>query len=146
MPITFGSVGDIIAVGLLIKDLIKCLDDSHGSFGEYQAVIRELWSLEHALLEVELLFLSNQVSGELNALQETVLRIAERCDICIRSYSERIKKYKGSLQAESSGNFVKNAAHKVRWNVSEKEPLAKFRAEIITHCLSINTLIASAGV
>ena len=146
MPVTFGSVGDIIAVGLLIKDLVKCLDDSRGSSAEYQAVIRELWSLDHALLEIELLFLSNQGSKDLDALQDTALRIAEQCDSCIKGFREQVKKYKDSLQPESSGNFVKNAARKVVWNISEKEPLARFRAEIIAHCLSINVLIASAGV
>lgn len=42
MPITFGSVGDVISVCLLIKDLVKTLDDSRGSSAEYQEVIREL--------------------------------------------------------------------------------------------------------
>lgn len=34
MPITFGSVGDIITTGLLIKDLIKALHGSRGSASE----------------------------------------------------------------------------------------------------------------
>jgi hypothetical protein len=42
MPITFGSVGDIISISLLVKDAMKALDDSRGSGGEYQGVIREL--------------------------------------------------------------------------------------------------------
>ena len=146
MPVTFGSVGDIIAVGLLIKDLVRCLDDSRGSTTEYQAVTRELWSLDHALLEVGVLFLSSQRSNDLDALQETALRIAEQCSDCIRTFRERIKKYKDSLQPGNSGSFVKNAARKVMWNTSEKESLARFRAEIIAQCSSINLLIALAGV
>ena len=35
MPITFGSVGDIISLSLLIKDLIKFLDQVRGSSAEY---------------------------------------------------------------------------------------------------------------
>lgn len=42
MPITFGSVGDIISISLLVKDAMKALDVSRGSGGEYQGVIREL--------------------------------------------------------------------------------------------------------
>ena len=53
MSFTFGSFGDIVTLSLLIKDLIKSLDDSRGSSAEYQAVVRELWSLDKALLEVE---------------------------------------------------------------------------------------------
>lgn len=146
MPVTFGSVGDIITVALLIKDLIKCIDDSRGSSAEYQAVIRELWSLDRALLEVELLLLSSQRSKELDAIQGTALHIAKQCDSCIKTFRDHIKKYQNSLQRQSSGTFVKNAARKVIWHTSEKEPLARFRAEIIAHCLSINMLVASAGV
>ena len=62
------------------------------------------------------------------------------------TFRERIKKYKDSLQPGNSGSFVKNAARKVMWNTSEKESLARFRAEIIAQCSSINLLIALAGV
>lgn len=71
MPITCGSVGDIISVSLLIKDLVKCLDESRGSSAEYQTVVRELWSLDRALLEVELLLRSCKQSAELRDLGET---------------------------------------------------------------------------
>ena len=56
MSITVGSVGDIITLCLLIKDLVRSLKNSHSFLAEYQPEIRNLWSLEHALLEVEMLF------------------------------------------------------------------------------------------
>lgn len=52
MPITFGSVGDIISVSLLVKDILVALDDSRGSSAEYQGIIRELYILDRALLEI----------------------------------------------------------------------------------------------
>lgn len=146
MPFTFGSVGDVITLGLLIRDVIKCLDDSRGSSAEYQAVIRELWSLDHALLEVELLLVSSQQSTELNALRETALRIAEKCEACISAFRDRVRKYRGFLGSNGSGDLLGTAVRKFRWAVSEKESLARFRAEIIAHCLSLNMLVASAGV
>lgn len=54
MPVTFGSVGDIISVCLLVKDLVEALDKARGSKAEYQSAIRELWILDRALLEIEL--------------------------------------------------------------------------------------------
>jgi hypothetical protein len=42
MPLTFGAVGDIISVCLLVKDLVEVLDKARGSKAEYQAAIREL--------------------------------------------------------------------------------------------------------
>ncbi|KAI4282036.1 MAG: hypothetical protein L6R38_003256 [Xanthoria sp. 2 TBL-2021] len=145
MSITFGSVGDIISVCMLIKGLVKCLDDSRGSSIEYQAVIRELHSLDHALLEVELVFLSNQGSQEMFSLQSTVLSIAAQCEKCVTAYREKVKGYKRSLQPGGSGSFLKDSTMKLRWP-SEKEHLTKFRAEIMAHCLSINMLLVSAGV
>ena len=39
---TFGSVGDIISICLIVKDLVAALNDSAGSTVEYREVIREL--------------------------------------------------------------------------------------------------------
>ena len=84
MPVTFGSVGDIISVCLVIKDLIKVLDDSRGSSSEYQAVIRELWSLDRALLEVELLSRSYERTFELNALGQVARQRIAVQGMCYR--------------------------------------------------------------
>ena len=146
MPITFGSVGDIISLSLLIKDLVRSLDKSRGSSAEYQAVVRELWTLDHALLEVEVLVRSSQQTVPLNALSATVNQCAEHCRKCITTFYEHMKKFERGLKSGGSGSFLRDTAVKVRWQVSEKEDLAKFRAEINTHCLSINMLLTTAGV
>lgn len=146
MPITFGSVGDIITLSILIKDLIKCLDGSCGSSAEYLAVVRELWSLDHALLEVEVLFRSFDQSAPLNALKATANQCAEECRQCITVFSEHMKRYKDNLREGGSGNFFKDARTKVTWHLSEKKKLAKFRAEMNAHCMSINMLLATTGV
>ena len=146
MPITFGSVGDIISLCLLIKDLVKTLDSSRGSSAEYQAVIRELRSLDHALLEVEALIRSCQQTVQLNALTATVSQCAEQCRRCVTKFHEQLKKSGKSLQPGGSGSFVRDTASKIRWQVSEKDDLAKFRAEIIAHCFSINMLLTATGM
>lgn len=136
MPFTCGSVGDVISLSILIKDLVKSLDNSRGSSAEYQAVIRELWSLDHALLEVEVLFRSCEQTIQLNALSATANECAEQCRKCITKFHEQMKKFGRSLQPEGSGSLIRDTALKVRWQVSEKEDLAKFRAEINAHCSS----------
>ena len=145
MPITFGSVGDIISLSLLIKDLVRTLDNSRGSSAEYQAVIRELWSLDHALLEVEALTRSCEQTAQLNALNATANQCAEQCRKCITRFHEHVKKFGKSLQPGGSGNLIRDTASKLRWPSSEKE-LAKFRAEINAHCFSINMLLTTTGV
>ena len=146
MPISFGSVGDIISLSLLIKDLVKSLDNSRGSSAEYQAVIRELWSLDHALLEVEALIRSCEQTVQLNALTATVNQCAEQCRKCITSFHDQVKKFGKSLQSGGSGSFLRDTASKIKWQVSEKDDLAKFRAEINAHCFSINMLLTTTGM
>ena len=145
MPITFGSVGDIITVSLLIKDLVKCLDESRGSSAEYQAVIRELWSLDHALLEVELLLRSCKQSVELSGLSDTANRCEEQCRECIRDFRDKVKRYQGALGG-GTGSLLRETTAKVRWHVSMKDDLAKFRANITAQTSSLNILLATAGV
>ena len=145
MPVTFGSVGDIISVSLLIKDLVKCLDESRGSSAEYKAVIRELGSLDYALLEVELLLRSCKQSVELSDLCKSANRCAEDCRRCIVNFQDKTKKYQGALQGEGTGNLIRDATAKIRWHISGKD-LVKFRAEINVSLSSMNMLLATAGM
>ena len=146
MPITFGSVGDIISLSLLIKDLIRSLDKSRGSSAEYQAVISELVSLDYALLEAEVLSRSCEETVQLKALSTGVRQCAEQCRKCITHFRDVVKRFEKSLRPEGSGSLVRDVALKMRWQISEKENLAKFRAEINAHCHSINMLLTTTGM
>jgi hypothetical protein len=143
---TFGSVGDIISISLTVKDLVKALDDSRGSSDEYQEIIRELWMLDRALLEVEQLSRACEPTAELNALCVTARRIADTCRLHVEAFLERIKKYNPSLTGNGSGNKIRDASMKVRWHISHSDELQKFRAEINAHCSSLNMLLVTAGV
>ena len=96
MPIGVGSVGDIISICLLVKDLVEALNSSRGAAAEYQEITRELWGLERALLQVDLLSRTCNNSPELNALHETACRTAEDCRRCISDFLKKIKKYEPS--------------------------------------------------
>lgn len=50
--ITFGSVGDIIAVGQIVWALAQALSNSRGSAKEYQGLVKELQMFDQALLQV----------------------------------------------------------------------------------------------
>lgn len=50
---TFGSLGDFISVSILVKDILLALDDTGGSSHNYQEVVRELYILDTASLQVE---------------------------------------------------------------------------------------------
>lgn len=51
--ITFGSVGDIIAVGQIAWALAQALRDSTGSAKVFQALAKELQAFDQALLQVK---------------------------------------------------------------------------------------------
>ena len=143
---TFGSVGDIISVCIIIKHLIKALDDSRGSSVEYQEVIGELSALNRVLLEVELLWTTCGSTNELNAVRETVHCQADQCRKSIEAFLKKAKKYEPYLLDGGSGSFVRDATMKAGWQFAHADDLTKFRAEINAHCSAINMLLLTASV
>jgi len=146
MPITLGSVGDIISISLIVKDLVKALDDSRGSASEYQALIRELWVLDRALLEVELLTKMYEQTAELNALCVTAKNVADSCRRCIEIFQENIKKYDDSLGSAGTGKKIQDVSMKIRWRIAHSDDLERFRAEVNAHSSSLNMLLVTASV
>lgn len=146
MPVTFGSVGDIISVSLLIKDLLVALDDSRGSSDSYRAIIRELYTLDSALLHVDQLSRTHNATAELHGLCTTARQTVDRCRECIDKFKLKIQKYKRSLATGGSGKTIGDTARKIQWSVSEKQHLMSFRAELTGYTESINMLIATASV
>lgn len=144
--VTFGSVGDILSVCIVIKDLVRALDESRGSSAEYQEVIRELWGLDRVLLEVELLWRTCESTAELNTLRETAHRMADQCRRSIEAFLKKVKKYRPSLRDGGSGSVVRDATMKIRWQVAHADELTKFRSEINAHCSAINMLLLTASL
>ena len=72
MSITFGSVGDIIAVGQIAWSLVQALTDSKGSAKEYQGLVKELRAFERAVLQ------ASSQSIHKTRLQES--------DVCVTDY------------------------------------------------------------
>ncbi|TID21434.1 hypothetical protein E6O75_ATG04829 [Venturia nashicola] len=146
MPITFGSVGDIISVSLLVKDLLLALDSSKGSSTEYRAVVSELNILDKALLQVAQLANTHAPTPELLALWETAKHSVDKCRIAVDSFTKRIDKYKNSLGKRGSHNSIKDAARKVQWQICQKDEITRFRVEIAGYTDSITMLVATANV
>lgn len=143
MPVTFGSFGDIVSLGIIIKDLVECLNNRRGSSAEYQAVVRELSSLDDALSHVKSPCKCSEQSADLSM---TANNCAKECQSCTERFWEQIKIYRTCLKDGGSRSAFKDTASKVRWQVSERKRLATFRAEINGHCSSINMLLGTVNM
>jgi hypothetical protein len=137
MPVTCGSIGDIIAIGILVKDLVTALNQSRGSQAEYKQLVDELNLLHDVLTRIGNLCNAITTAGrrlEVSALHNTALQVAHSCRKCIEGFTNtRLKKYVktlGSSGAREKSEAFKAAVAKIRWQLGEKEEVARFRAEI----------------
>lgn len=145
MVVTFSSVGDIITVSLLVKDVVLALDDARGSTSEYQAIVRGLHILDISLLRVQQFVQVQHNCAEIEALHETAQKTVESCNISVSKFVGGINKYKRSLAVEGSGNVLKDTARKLQWKLASKdEEIARFRLEVMGYSESLNMPLATA--
>ncbi|KAH6845904.1 hypothetical protein BKA58DRAFT_137473 [Alternaria rosae] len=147
MPVTFGAVGDIISVVLLVKDLVAALDEARGSKAEYQAAVRELWTLDRTLLEIDLLTRQHGdgATPELRSLCETAKQAVARCNDRVSAYKKRIQGYQRTFEV-GKVNRVREIGRAIGWRTGEKEALEQFRAEIAGTTSSLQMLLITANV
>ena len=139
------SLGDIIALSILIKELVKALEESRGSSAEYQDCVRKLWALNRVVREVETICKSNKTTIELNAQHETLLCIANLCKGSIEKVLKGIRKFRPSLRKGGSGSRMRDTLRKAQWQVLRSDELAKITAEAGCYCsiFSLHISIAS---
>ncbi|KAL9050967.1 MAG: hypothetical protein Q9162_006318 [Coniocarpon cinnabarinum] len=141
MPLGVASVGDIIAVGLLIKDLVSALNEARGSSHDFQQLVRQLQSLGDVLHQVETLVRRHDASPGLNALCVSITRRTATCEDLIKPFLLKVRKYQHSLKVGGSGSVFQDAACKMRWKICEADEVESFRAHLLTHTISIQALL-----
>ena len=142
---SFGSVGDFIAITILIKDIVNALNTATGSESEYKQLNKELLSLSHAFLAVELLCQTPDQIPEVIAISIQTRRIADQCRDCMQDFLRALDKYTTTLREKGSGNRLRDAAAKIKWRF-EKEKISNFHTEITMHSLSLTILLNIANV
>jgi len=131
------SVGDFVSGINLIRELTKALEDSAGSAAEYRELIKELYSLERALLEVKALDLDESQHAQQVALRQA----ATQCQQTIDGFLQKIRKFQPALCTGGSKSSWRDGLRKVEWALYKKEDVEKFRAQINGHTASINILL-----
>ena len=140
MSAGFGfSAGDFNATLNLIGEVVKALNDRKGAVPGYKELIRELYTLEDALLRVKCLRLEEEQQVKLVVLREA----AEQCQGTIDDFWKNyVKKYEASLQSNNSScgalARLKDRYAKAKRGVFKKGDLAKFKANIASHTAFIN--------
>ena len=146
MPITFGSVGDIISLCGIIQKLVKALDETRGSAQDYRDLIEELRTLETATKEIERLSSENLTILEFGPLFETAGRGATQCRQEMESFLGSIEKYRKHLGGNSSQNTLKTSFARARWEIAERDDVARFRAHISAHSRSMSLLLSAINM
>jgi hypothetical protein len=118
MPITFGSVGDILAICALVKDCVDALSDTNGSAPQYQAIVRELEILQKALLEVGVLSRTHAITPELTALFISADTTIERCQQTLAQFKAKVQPYDKHLSASPGGRSVQKIYNRSAKNYS----------------------------
>jgi hypothetical protein len=143
MSVGFGfSAGDFIAGLEQVATVIDALRESGDSGRRYRELVRELYSLETALLHVKRLELHESQSAEKIALHSA----ASQCQITITDFWEKVQKYHPSLGKSGSPSTIKDRWMKLKWAILKEEDVEKFKADLRGHTGSINLLLSSCQV
>jgi hypothetical protein len=103
---SFGlSLGDFIAVGSVIADIVGSLKDAGGAKSDYQELIRELESLDRALKHVDRL----QGVGA-----DGVKCAALMCRYPLEDFMTKIRKYEKSIGINEDAGVVKGTVRKLQ--------------------------------
>ncbi|KAE8447549.1 hypothetical protein EG329_010679 [Mollisiaceae sp. DMI_Dod_QoI] len=138
MPITFGSVGDTIAVGQIAWSLAQALTDSKGSAKEYQSLVKELRAFERALLQIVALWQNYDCPDVI-----TTDVVKDWLDT-LRVFQEKVnKKYGVGLGGSGSGNWAKDVSKKIIW-LKEKEDIVDLRRKLSSASDTITMLTLAA--
>ena len=133
MSITFGSVGDIIAVAELAFKISRALSESAGASKEYQELMLELDLSRRALLEAET-FLNPKTRVRLRLDAENAIR--QHVTLCkkeLEAFMKGIEKYKASLKKGGSGNVMMDSWRKIGWSLFKKEDLIELQRNLGIH-------------
>jgi hypothetical protein len=136
VPFRF-SVGDFVSTIELVHDMIEALKDSTGSSASFQGLIRELYSLERALLVVKALKIHPTQQATVDAIKQA----ATQCQITIDAFLQKNSKFQYTLGARGLQCEWKCAMYKIQWRVYRKDDVEEFRAALNSHVSSINMLL-----
>ena len=137
-----GSLGDVIALINIVKDLVKAFDKRKGSSAEYQEIIRKLWAFNRVLQEVDTLCSSTVITTELNASRNALLSVASQARRSIEALSTGYQKFEPSLREGGSRSRLQDAARKAEWKFFHSDDSTRLQSEVCAYCSILSALIS----
>ncbi|KAL1841536.1 hypothetical protein VTJ49DRAFT_6965 [Mycothermus thermophilus] len=133
--LTFGSLGDILALGQLIIQLVEAIGvgsrDAGGSAREYKDLQRELSEFGRVLLQVVATYEQCGHSVYLNELDNATRAVVDECAGLIAGALEHFGgRYHVSLQPGGSESWLRDARKKVSWFLRERERVNELREKL----------------
>jgi len=136
MPFSVG-IGDVIAVGKLIKDITDSLRSAGGAKSEYQELTKELEALKAALDGLDQLDSSTTPS----ALLDTIKFVAADCRQRLEVFWAKIERYESSLGPASRSNALRGARDKLGWTFCRKEEVVQLQRNVQCYSNAISILM-----
>lgn len=122
--LTFGSLGDIIALCGLAVELSRALSTAHGSAREYQSLRKDLDQFVQVLMQVIATYEQFENSPSLDSLRRVTKSIVDECGALVGEVLHRVReRYGESLQPGGSGNKARDAYKKLEFSVRETEKI-----------------------
>jgi Fungal N-terminal domain of STAND proteins len=142
MPVGFGfSIGDVISGLQLLRNSIEAVSNVNGSSADYASLIAELESLNAALEAASELTSEHLADQQQRQRQKAINSAIKACQKCMDGFLVRIAQYQKHLKRGNSG--WRSCYMKIRWALCKQEDIAKLRATLGSHTISINILLAS---
>ncbi|OCK73062.1 hypothetical protein K432DRAFT_313868 [Lepidopterella palustris CBS 459.81] len=147
MVVPFGvSVGDFIAGIKLVQDLVDGLKESCSSSSDFRDLVRELHSLERALISVKnVIDPKNPESlpydiAHVDALKHIVLQAKQTVD----EFLDKNRKFLLSLGVVGgNGSGVRDWVRRVEWRRYKREDVQALRWKINGHSTAVNIILLS---
>lgn len=138
MPFPFGvGVGDFVASIELVRNIAQALKDSTGSSSHFVGLIKELYGLQRALLQVNSLTVAPERDLELAAIKQA----AAQCQGTIEGFLTKNEKFFSTLREGGSHSRLRDSLHKIEWQLFRKDDVEAFQLAISGHTASISLLL-----
>jgi hypothetical protein len=138
---SFGfSVGDSVAVGNLISEIVTSLQSVDGARSEYQELIWELESLQ----TLRHLYRLNH-GGSSSEAVESIKFAALSCRIPLDDFLAKSNKYEKSLGPWNRAHSAQATVKKIGWTFGAKEDIRRMQRYLNIHVGTINMLLAQFG-